>query len=308
MASEPLRPLTEGALIKEGNQKTDQYLRNLAYMKLPGVVLKQTRRTQNLPTVEHDKELIKNLPECFDARDKWPNCPSLKEIRDQGRCGSCWALSSVSAMTDRVCTYSNGTKSFHFSAEDLTTCSHQGGCQGGNPYEAWKFWVENGLASGGNYGSHEGCKPYSIPTCLHHMTDCTNYSTTPTCKHACVDGYKVSYEEDLRHGVKVYAVGGEGNYMAELYSNGPFVVSFAVYEDLADYTGGVYQHVHGELLSRHAVKLMGWGVEEGIKYWLITNSWGTDFGAEGYFKILRGTNECGIEEAGTAGVPRLSEF
>lgn len=33
---------------------------------------------------------IKDLPDNFDARDKWTNCPTLKEVRDQGNCGSCW--------------------------------------------------------------------------------------------------------------------------------------------------------------------------------------------------------------------------
>ena len=31
-----------------------------------------------------------NLPIYFDAREHWPNCPTIKEIRDQGNCGSCW--------------------------------------------------------------------------------------------------------------------------------------------------------------------------------------------------------------------------
>ncbi|KAJ8728193.1 hypothetical protein PYW08_016578 [Mythimna loreyi] len=41
------------------------------------------------PKKKHDPELFASLPESFDARDKWPNCPSLNQIRDQGSCGSC---------------------------------------------------------------------------------------------------------------------------------------------------------------------------------------------------------------------------
>ena len=33
---------------------------------------------------------LTDLPDSFDARDKWTNCPTLKEVRDQGNCGSCW--------------------------------------------------------------------------------------------------------------------------------------------------------------------------------------------------------------------------
>lgn len=43
-----------------------------------------------------------DLPENFDAREKWPNCPTIGEIRDQGSCGSCWAFGAVEAMSDRV--------------------------------------------------------------------------------------------------------------------------------------------------------------------------------------------------------------
>ena len=55
--------------------------------------------TKNLPIVQH--EVVKDVPVEFDCRENWPNCPSLKEIRDQGNCGSCWAISAVAAMSDR---------------------------------------------------------------------------------------------------------------------------------------------------------------------------------------------------------------
>lgn len=42
------------------------------------------------------------LPEQFDSRTQWPNCPTIQEIRDQGSCGSCWAFGAVEAMSDRV--------------------------------------------------------------------------------------------------------------------------------------------------------------------------------------------------------------
>lgn len=43
-----------------------------------------------------------DLPENFDSREQWPNCPTIREIRDQGSCGSCWAFGAVEAMSDRV--------------------------------------------------------------------------------------------------------------------------------------------------------------------------------------------------------------
>jgi cathepsin B len=49
---------------------------------------------------------------------------------------------------------------------------------------------------------------------------------------------------------------------------------------------------------------LGWGVEDGTPYWLVANSWNTDWGNNGYFKILRGSNECGIEDEIVAGIPQ----
>ena len=68
-----------------------------------------------------------------------------------------------------------------------------------------------------------------------------------------------------------------------------------------NYQSGVYQRgPSAQLEGGHAVKLVGWGVEDGTDYWWIANSWGTGWGLDGFFKIARGDNECGIEETPAA--------
>jgi len=87
--------------------------------------------------------------------------------------------------------------------------------------------------------------------------------------------------------------------------HGPLSVAFTVYADFLSYKSGVYKHTSGSALGGHAVKLVGWGVENGVKYWRIANSWNENWGDKGYFKIIRGVNECGIETRETvAGIPR----
>lgn len=72
---------------------------------------------------------------------------------------------------------------------------------------------------------------------------------------------------------------------------------------------GVYQKTEDALyLGAHSVKLIGWGEENNVPYWLIVNSWGEQFGNNGLFKIRRGNNECGIEEEPTAGVPLVHKY
>lgn len=66
----------------------------------------------------------------------------------------------------------------------------------------------------------------------------------------------------------------------------------------------MYKHVAGKMLGGHAIRILGWGVEDGNKYWLIANSWNSDWGDNGYFKILRGADECGIEGQVNAGIPK----
>ncbi|KAJ8730065.1 hypothetical protein PYW07_017103 [Mythimna separata] len=260
------------------------------------------------PKKEHDPELIASLPESFDARDKWPNCPSLNEIRDQGACGSCWAVAAVAAMTDRYCIYSNGTENFHFSAQDVVSCGaiFGDGCHGDLPPMAWLYWVDEGIVSGGIYNSSQGCRPYEVAPCEHHtsgnLPPCDKIVETPKCLNSCLADC-MDYYEEKRHGKEYYILDKEEDIKAELFENGPLEVAFDVYEDFLTYKEGVYKHKRGSKLSGHAVKVLGWGVENDTKYWLIANSWNAHWGDEGYFKILRGENHCGIEEAAIGGVP-----
>lgn len=66
--------------------------------------------------------------------------------------------------------------------------------------------------------------------------------------------------------------------------------------DFENYVSGVYKHVSGALMGGHAIKITGWGVDGTTAYWKIANSWNPYWGENGYFRIVRGTDECGIED------------
>jgi len=254
---------------------------------------------------------IEDLPENFDARKEWSDCPTIPEIRDQGGCGSCWAVAAVEVMSDRSCIASKGELKIRYSSEDLLSCCHSCGmgCNGGYMSAAFYHWQRIGIVSGGPYGSPEGCRPYSLEPCEHHVDGprpkCGHHST-PSCVKNCQDGYSKKYSEDLHKASKVYGISSnENKIMAELKTHGPVEAGFDVYADFVSYKSGVYKYVHGGYLGGHAIKVLGWGVENGVKYWLCANSWNTDWGDKGYFKILRGENECGIEGDMVAGLPLL---
>nr|AKZ42344.1 cathepsin B preproprotein [Castor fiber] len=257
-----------------------------------------------------------NLPESFDAREQWPNCPTIKEIRDQGSCGSCWAFGAVEAISDRICIHTNGHVNVEASAEDLLTCCGGqcgDGCNGGYPSGAWNFWTKKGLVSGGLYNSHVGCRPYSIPPCEHHVNgsrpQCTGEGDTPKCSKTCEPGYSPSYKEDKHFGYTSYSVSSdEKEIMAEIYKNGPVEGAFTVFSDFLMYKSGVYKHVAGDMMGGHAIRILGWGKEDGVPYWLVANSWNTDWGDKGFFKIVRGEDHCGIESEIVAGIPRTDQY
>ncbi|RTG80064.1 cathepsin B [Schistosoma bovis] len=81
---------------------------------------------------------------------------------------------------------------------------------------------------------------------------------------------------------------------------GPVEAAFTVYEDFLNYKSGIYEHITGAV-GGHAIRIIGWGVEKDTPYWLIANSWNEDWGENGYFRMLRGHDECGIESEVTAG-------
>ena len=70
------------------------------------------------------KLLVHEIPEAFDSREQWPFCPSIKEVRDQGSCGSCWAFGAAEAISDRICIATNGSTTVDISSDDLLTCCH----------------------------------------------------------------------------------------------------------------------------------------------------------------------------------------
>lgn len=51
--------------------------------------------------------------------------------------------------------------------------------------------------------------------------------------------------------------------------------------------------------------IVGYGEEDGVKYWKVMNSWGAKWGEDGFFRIRRGTDECAIESMASAGIPYL---
>ncbi|PKU77782.1 Thiol protease aleurain [Dendrobium catenatum] len=214
-----------------------------------------------------------------------------------GHCGSCWAFGAVEALSDRFCIHFGVNISM--SVNDLLACCGflcGFGCDGGYPISAWRYFVKHGVVT-------EECDPYFDQIGCNHP-GCTPIYPTPLCMKKC-HVKNLLWEENKRFSINAYRINNDvHDIMAEVYKNGPVEVAFTVYEDFAHYKSGVYRYITGDVLGGHAVKLIGWGTsEQGEDYWLLANQWNRNWGDDGYFKILRGTNECGIEANVVAGLP-----
>merc|ERR1712048_288075 len=123
---------------------------------------------------------------------------------------------------------------------------------------------------------------------------------SPKCPTTCrsdAAGDHVDFAHDkYSFDGKVTSASGEVGIQQMILAGGPVETAFTVYSDFENYASGVYQHVTGENVGGHAVKIVGWGEDTGVKYWKVANSWNPYWGERGYFRILRGVDHCGIED------------
>ena len=81
----------------------------------------------------------------------------------------------------------------------------------------------------------------------------------------------------------------------EQHQRGPIACGIAVPADLEKYTGGIYEDKTGDQNIVHDISIVGFGVQDGKKYWTVRNSWGTHFGEDGFVRVIRGINNIAIE-------------
>ncbi len=217
-------------------------------------------------------------PSAYDARDVYPGqapCRAFEPL-DQGQCSSCYAFSAAAAFSARLCRARPGSVgNVVVSPQELIDCS--GGCSGSDVLSAYATLAARPIVE-------LWCDPYK--------------AAQQACGTTCAIGIEYTTQPG-----SVRQVGGAGAYgvrqmQLELVRGGPGVVSFLVMNDLFAYAGGVYSPSAAAIaVGSHAVSLVGWGVDQGLPYWLCQNSWGSGWGEGGFLRILRGADIGRIESS-----------
>ncbi|CAL6007753.1 Cathepsin_B [Hexamita inflata] len=225
--------------------------------------------------INEKTHLIGAAPASFSWVEEKPEC---MQVRYQDLCGSCWAFSSVGPFSDNRCISGKDATRVTYSEQYMISCDKgSDGCGGTYYLSAPQTFL----------------KKTGVPT-----DKCVSYKSGPTnitgkCPTTCDDKsplvlYKSSKFEDVctnEESIKV------------ALTQGSVQTSFTVYTDFVYYTKGIYHHKFGAQEGGHAVTLVGYGEEKGVKYWIIRNSWGPSWGEAGYFRMIRGINDCKVEDA-----------
>jgi len=213
------------------------------------------------------------------AQVDWTKLGAVNPIKDQAQCGSCWAFSTVVGVEGAWFMAGNDLESL--SEEEIVQCDYRTGdgnqgCQGGDMETAYQWVIKNGGLNS------ERAYPYTSGT-----GSTGTCSTSKSAKSvASIDGaYYVSKQGDVDEDLIL-------NATAQI---GPLSVGINA-QHLQTYHRGVMNPSLCLPRLDHGVAIVGYGKDLDSEYWKVRNSWGKIWGEEGYFRIVRGQNKCGIAD------------
>jgi len=219
-------------------------------------------------------------------------------VRSQGSCGSCYVFSTMTSLESRLRVQTNNKDQTLLSKQFPLACNfYSEGCDGGYPVLVSKFLQEF----------------EAVPESCFEYTESTN-----KCSNVCdYSKFKKKYTvSKWGYLGGVYGKTSEADIMKELRARGPMPGNILVHWSFHYYKQGIFstqtlRKNTGEISKltmldtgrtwakvEHSITLVGYGEENGIKYWIGMNTWGENWGEGGFFRILRGTNESEVETMG----------
>lgn len=211
----------------------------------------------------------KTVPDSYD----WRSHGAVTPIKDQGQCGSCWSFSATGSMEGAWAIEHGDLVSL--SEQELVDCAGirygNMGCNGGLMDSAFQYAIDKGMCTESSYAYTSGVSK-TAGTC----TNCDAVVSFSGCADVAPNN-QVALKEAVSMGPVSVAIEADTRYFQS-------------------YSGGVLTAATCGTTLDHGVLVVGYGEENGQKYWLVKNSWGTSWGDAGYVKIARSesTNDGGV--------------
>jgi len=282
-------------------------------------------------TTTKDRDVFM-VPETFVEPDSvdWVAKGGVTSVKNQGTCGSCWTFSTVGALEGAM--FVAGRPLVELSMQKILACDTGGdGCGGGQMDQAFDWVAQNGVPAlkdepylCKDANSNE-CKAMTCDSCEKHTGEhcifgtCHNFNATcqkfKSLINQCVCPDDKCYSSGACGAAPppsplVLAVGDVTKHTDVTPTEGALEaavaqqpVSVAIEADKSvfqHYTSGVLTNDACGSQLDHGVLAVGYGVDNGQKYWKVKNSWDTVFGEEGYIRIAKGSasdgGECGIRK------------
>jgi len=228
------------------------------------------------------------------AAKSWQNLYAASAVRNQGACGSCWAIASATTLQAHTEVHTPEARTF--SPQQLVSCvpnpqqcGGNGGCTGATVELAMEWVMQHGLAT-----------EYQVP---YHGEEgqCPENATLLVGGGGGLrQGQAVPQNKALAFGMHGWERLPENQYeplLRAVVERGPVAVSVAA-AAWAPYAGGIFDGCVKDAIIDHAVVLFGFGQDAGKKFWLLQNSWGKYWGEDGMIRMLRHDNSsawCGID-------------
>mgnify|MGYP001077982630 CR=1 FL=1 len=215
------------------------------------------------------------------TKKDWPTPPAELDWRekgavnaavDQGQCGSCWAFGSIAGAEG--CWFLNKAELLKYSEQNLVDCVVEcEGCYGGLRDAAYNYVIQN---QGGQF-QLEADYPYTA------VGDVCQFDARRAV--GGIRGFVQPTPED------------ENDLLAHVAHYGPTTIGIdASSWDFQAYTSGIFDNgedCHDDYIN-HGVCCVGYGTENDVDYWIVRNSWGANWGEQGFIRMIRGQNICGI--------------
>lgn len=228
---------------------------------------------QIIPTQDDSANKTRNLQGIPSSLD-WRARGAVTGVKNQGSCGSCWAFTTI-ANLEGLYALRTGRK-IQFSEQQLMDCDYtNNGCNGGAIINAMNY-----IRSAGGV----------VPMYNYPYRGYRGYCRYGGAKYARIRGY-------TSPGMN------ENSILNMLYSRGPLAAAMNA-NTLYSYRGGIVGPSYrcNPYALNHGVTIVGYGSYSGVHYWIVKNSWGSNWGERGYFRIRRGVGACGINRTVYSGV------